>query len=58
MIPIRVIGPNGELEINAVVDEGSDSSFIEHKVLNKIGLTSGKSRQVYLALWSDRRFNV
>lgn len=38
VITIRCSGPSGEVVINGLVDEGSDSSFISEKIFKQLGL--------------------
>lgn len=44
MVPVTCFGPNGKVVINALIDEGSDTTFVNSKVLKLIGLTKGKEK--------------
>ncbi|XP_059096083.1 uncharacterized protein LOC131890693 [Tigriopus californicus] len=42
MVPVVCFGPNGRVVLNALIDEGSDTTFIMDSALKKIGHTRGK----------------
>ncbi|TRY75400.1 hypothetical protein TCAL_14537 [Tigriopus californicus] len=45
VIPIKCSGPKGALIVNALVDEGSDTTFISENILKKLGFVeAGTSR--------------
>jgi hypothetical protein len=51
MFPVKLLGPRGEVEVLAFVDEGSDSTIISDALCERLGLKGTKSP--FALEWSD-----